>query len=94
MTERHETDLPPEVQQIFERLWPMKQPIVVHILPRDAWIALGIIQFATRNPALSARHRQLIEQFGRELQRSLVAIEPRSEKYLEMGWNSEFDQPR
>ena len=76
----------------LRRLWQIKQPIVVAILPRDAWIALGIIQFASRNPALSPAQRQLIEAFGRELQRGLSQLDPILDRYLEMGWNPAFDR--
>jgi len=85
-------DLPADLKGPLIRLWRIRSPIVVSIKPRDAWVALGIIQFATRNPALSVTQRQLIETFGRELQRALVAIDPSLEKYLEMGWDPTFDQ--
>jgi hypothetical protein len=63
----------------------------VQILPHDAWVALGVVQFATRNPALSAAQRQIIERFDRELRRGLTAIELRLRAYLEMGWNPALD---
>jgi hypothetical protein len=85
-------ELPADLKGPLLRLWRIEQPIVVSILPRDAWVALGIIQFATRNPMISPTQRQLIESFGRELQRGLAQIDPSVEKYLEMGWNPEFDR--
>jgi hypothetical protein len=87
-------DLPPGLKGPLIRLWRIERSIVVHILPRDAWVALGIIQFTTRNPALSIMHQQIIESFGRELQRALAAIDPSLDKYLELGWDPAFDQPR
>jgi len=99
MSQQHEdynagdkNNLPDELKNPLIRLWRIEQPIVVSIKPRDAWTALGIIQFSTRNPAISPRQRQLIEAFGRELQRGLVAIDPSLEKYLEMGWDPKFDR--
>lgn len=90
-----ETDeLPSDLKEPLIRVWRIERPIVVSIKPRDAWTALGIIQFATRNPALSETQRQLIERFGRALQRALVAIDPTLDRYLEMGWNPEHDRPR
>jgi hypothetical protein len=85
-------DLPPGLRDALIRLWRLPQPIHVQILLRDTWAALGVIQFATRNPALSAEQRQIIERFGRELQRGLVLIDPTLEPYLEMGWDPQHDR--
>jgi hypothetical protein len=63
----------------------------LQISPRDAWVAPGVVQFATRNLALSAHQRHMIERFGRELQRGLTALDPRLRAYLEMGWNPALD---
>lgn len=87
-------DFPPEVAVILGRIWPIETPIVVHLLPRDAWIVLGLIQFASRNPAITETQRQLMERFGRAIQRRLGEIAPGAAKYLEMGWNPAFDVPR
>jgi hypothetical protein len=87
-------ELPAELKEPMIRLWRLEQPIVVSILPRDAWIALAIIQFAQRNPEISPMHREIIEAFGRELQRGFARIEPSLAKYLEMGWNPAFDEPK
>ncbi|HEU5103249.1 MAG TPA: hypothetical protein VFU22_29715 [Roseiflexaceae bacterium] len=99
MSEQRETyrtgdDLPPELMQSLIVLWRIERPIVVSIKPRDAWVALGIIQFATRNPALSVTQRQLIEAFGRQLQQALVVIDSTLGTYLEMGWDPAYDQPK
>jgi hypothetical protein len=71
----------------------LQQPIYIQILPRDARVALGIIQFATRNPNITPEQLQIIEAFGRQIQRGLIAIEPALAPYLEMGWNPAYDQP-
>lgn len=86
-------DLPPELLAPLLALWQQEQPIVVRILPRDAWIAVGILQFATRNPAISPTQRRLIVQFGRELQRALAAFDPIFDRYMELGWDPSFDVP-
>lgn len=87
-------DLPPDLKGPLTRLWRMERPIAVGVRPRDAWIIVAIVQFASRNPALSPTQRQPIERFGRELQRALAAIDPVLDRYLEMGWHPEYDQPR
>ena len=87
------SDLPSEIAAMFGRLWPMTSPIVVHLLPRDAWIVLGVIQFASRNPNISESHRTVMEHFGRAIQNRLAEIEPAGAPYMEQGWHPEFDVP-
>lgn len=87
-------ELPPEAQQFMRRIWNSKQPLVMHMLPKDAWIILGILQYATRNPGLRAEHKELIERFGRVIQSMFEEVEPDSAPYLEKGWNPVFDMPR
>lgn len=87
-------ELPEGLAEPLMQLWRNERPITVQLRPRDAWVALGVIQFATRNPALSADQRRMVEQFGRELQRVLAGIDPRLAPYLEMGWDPAHDQPK
>jgi hypothetical protein len=87
-------ELPPELLPILERLWHNKRPIAFHMLPRDAWTVLGIVQFASRNPQLSPKQSELVEHFGRSLQEAISAIEPGAAPYLEMGWDPQYDTPR
>lgn len=86
-------DIPEHVLRHFaEVVWKDERPIQVAIKPRDAWVLVGILQFAWRNPALSREHKHLIESYARQLQAALggdVLIE----KYLERGWNPDYDQP-
>jgi hypothetical protein len=88
------TGLPDDLRDPLLRLWQLRQPIHVQILPCDAWVALGIIQYSTRNPMLTPEQRQIIESFGRSIQRGLAALEPALEQTLEMGWNPAHDVPR
>src|SRR5262245_36290415 len=60
-------DLPPELLDVLTQLWRIERPIHAQILPRDAWVALGVIQYSTRNPQLTAVHQQIIRQFGEQL---------------------------
>lgn len=84
-------EVPAEVLAMLKRLWTVKAPILVSLLPRDAWVVVGLIQFASRNPHIDADQRRMLEQFGRAIQGKLVELEPASAGYLEMGWNPEFD---
>lgn len=86
-------ELPEGLREPLLKLWQSEQPIVIEMLPRDAWVSIAIVQFASRNPALLPEQRQMIESFGRELQRGITAIDPSLEPYIEMGWNPEFDVP-
>jgi hypothetical protein len=87
------SEIPPELLQPLLELWRIEQPITVQLLPRDAWTICAIVQFASRNPALSAEQHRLITEFGRALQRAVAGIDPRLNPYLEMGWNPEHDVP-
>jgi hypothetical protein len=86
-------DIPPELLARLKALWTNEQPMLIALKPRDAWVALGVIQFASRNPGLSPMHKQAIEQFGRGIQQGLTDLDPALGPYLEMGWNPEHDRP-
>ena len=87
-------DLPDDLKGPLIQLWRMEQPILVSLKPRDAWLVLGIVQFASCNPALSPAQRQLIEAFGRAIQERLAEFDPVFARYLELGWDPAHDQPR
>jgi len=87
-------ELPDELKAPLYRLWRIEQPILVSLKPRDAWMVLGIVQFASRNPMLTPTQRQLIEAFGRSIQDHLAQFDPVFARYLEMGWDPAHDQPR
>lgn len=87
-------DLPDELIGPLLRLWRAEQPLLFQLLPHDAWCIIGLVQFASRNPQISPTQRALLETFGRALGRALVAIDPVFGKYLEMGWDAQFDVPR
>lgn len=93
MSEQHD-DIPPHVLRHFaEVVWKDERPIQVTIKPRDAWVLVGVLQFAWRNPGLAQEQKDLIEQFARQFQAALGG-DPLIEKYLERGWNMDYDQPR
>jgi hypothetical protein len=92
MTEQHE--IPPELLKRLRVLWKDERPFLVSLRPKDAWIAVGVIQFASRNPQLSPLHRQAIEEFGRSIQQGLTDRDPVLGPYLEMGWDPAYDAPR
>jgi hypothetical protein len=85
-------EIPADLLEPLKRLWQTEQPILIQMKPRDAWSIVGLIQFASRNPHISPTQRQLLERFGRELQRAVVAIDPVFEKYIEMGWDPKHDR--
>ena len=87
-------EIPAELLGPLTRLWRLEMPLVIQMKPRDAWVVIGLMQFASRNPSLDPAQRQLLQVFGRELGRILIAIDPILEKYLEMGWNPALDVPR
>lgn len=86
--------LPADLVGPLYRLWRIEQPIAVSLKPRDAWVALGVIQFATRNPALTPEQRAIVTAFGREIQRGLAGFDPVFDRYMEMGWDPDHDVPR
>jgi len=86
-------DMPPELEALMRRLWVIKKPIRWSMRPREAWIILSVIQFASRNPMLTPTHQKLMRELGDQLQRAIVAIEPEAGQYLEMGWDPQFDVP-
>jgi hypothetical protein len=86
--------MPPELMEALTRLWRIEQHFVFSMTPRDTWIALGVIQFASRNPQLSPTHREVMRGIGEQLQATLVALDDRLAPYLEMGWDPQFDVPR
>lgn len=62
--------------------------------PFDAYVLLGCLQFAWRNPQLSAAQKRIIESFGRQLQRVFDRPEtPLLQLTSELGWRIEFDVP-
>jgi hypothetical protein len=85
-------EIPDELLEPLKRLWRSEQPILFQLKPRDAWSIVGLVQFAARNPQISPTQRDLLEQFGRELQRGVVAIDLVFEKYMEMGWDPKHDR--
>lgn len=87
-------EMPPELLEALTRIWLLKTPITLTILPRDTWMVVSVIQFATRNPALSAQQRSIVEAVGRQLQAALVSIDPVLGKYIELGWDPANDVPR
>jgi len=87
-------EIPDELMEPLKRLWRTEQPILIQMRPRDAWCVIALVQFASRNPQISPTQRALLETFGRELGRAVVAIDPIFGKYLEMGWDPQFDVPR
>jgi hypothetical protein len=87
-------EIPAELMEALTRLWRTEQPLLYQMLPRDAWTIIGLVQYASRNPQISPTQRAVLETFGRELGRAIVAIDPVFAKWLEAGWNPQFDVPR
>lgn len=87
-------DLPEAVLATLYGLWRMNVPLPLTLLPRDAWIVLGVVQYAARNPQLSDREREVVTAVGRALQRQIAQLDPRLDEYMEQGWDPAFDQPR
>jgi hypothetical protein len=87
-------EMPPAVLAVLKKLWSDDVNLRVQILPRDAWTAVAVIQFATRNPQLSPTQRDAAIRVGREIQEALVMRSPEAASYLEDGWNPAKDVPR
>ncbi len=91
------SDDPPEhvLRHLIELLWTAQTPLQLAIVPRDAWILLGVIQYASRNPALSPDQKVIAEQAGRALQRVITQFannDPLLARTMEQGWNPEYDR--
>lgn len=88
------SDMPPGVMEMMLKIWRDNANLRILILPRDAWTALAVIQFATRNPQLSDEQRNAATCVGRILQEALTLRMPDAAPYLEDGWNPAKDVPR
>lgn len=88
-----EPDLPDELRGPLIKLWGMEQRLRVAILPRDCFTAVAVLQFALRNPQLSAVQKEQGIAVARALQAAVAALDPIVGKYLEMGWDSQYDTP-
>jgi hypothetical protein len=87
-------DLPPDVLRVLKQLWESKEQLHVDISPKDAWTTVAVIQFASRNPQLSAAQRAAAIAVGRKLQEELELFAPAAARYLEDGWNPAKDVRR
>lgn len=84
-------ELPDELRAPLIRLWRMEQ-ISAHVLPRDMFTAVAVIQYATRNPQLSETQRSQAIAVARSFQALLTTIDPIIGKYLELGWDTAYDR--
>jgi hypothetical protein len=87
-------ELPPEVLKVLSKLWRDPRPLHMVIHPRDAWVTVAVIQFATRNPQLSETQRESAIAVARVLQEAIGSIAPEAAGYLEDGWNPALDVAR
>lgn len=87
------TELPKELIKPLTRLWKNRQKINVRMLPRDAYMLAALLQFADRNPALTEEQHDLLYKYATELIIGVTQIEPALGPYLQMGWDSSYDQP-
>lgn len=88
------SDLPPGVFAVLKQVWESPRQLHVDLSPRDAWTTVAVIQFATRNPQLSAEQREMAIRVGRKLQEEIELFMPAAARYLEDGWNPQKDVPR
>lgn len=86
--------LPKELEGPLIKLWNSDQLIVAPMRPRDAFQAVAVIQFATRNPQISDVQRQAAIAVARVLQQAVTRLDPIVGKYLEMGWDPQYDTPK
>ena len=87
-------EIPPEVFAAQRKLWEDPRSLIVSMRPRDAWVAVAVIQFASRNPQLGGEQRAAAVRVGRALQHALTMLDPDSGRYLEEGWDPRKDVPR
>lgn len=94
LQERMQADgFPPEQLEPLAKLWKIRQHVSVRILPKDAWIVVGLLQFADRNPNIEDSHHEALRWFAGELIAALINIEPRLEPYIMAGWDASKDVP-
>lgn len=86
-------DFPPELVEPLTALFKMRQHINIKVLPREAWIIVGLVQFADRNPNLEPQYHEMLRWFGDQIIEGLVNINPVLEDYLAMGWDPKYDGP-
>ncbi len=87
-------ELPPDVLRVLKQLWLDIRPLQISISKRDAWTAVAVIQYATRNPHLSDSQRAAATTVGLTLQHALEEVAPAAADLLEDGWNPAKDVPR
>jgi hypothetical protein len=84
---------PAELIEPLARLFKMRERITVRLLPKEAWVAVGLLQFADRNPALDEQSHEALRWFAGALIEALVNIDPILEPYIMAGWDPSKDVP-
>jgi hypothetical protein len=70
------------------------RPVRVEMRPFDAYVVVGLIQFAWRNPQLDDKQKGLLEEFGRGLTAALGQMGAAfTASVLEDGWDRALDRP-
>lgn len=87
-------EMSPEMIATLRDLWQEPRTLRISMHPRDAWIAVAVIQFASRNPQLGDTQRDATVRVGRAIQGALLEFVPAAAALLEDGWNPEKDVPR
>jgi hypothetical protein len=68
--------------------------VCIEMRPFDAYVVVGLIQFAWRNPQLDDKQKGLLEGFGRGLTAAIGHLGARfTADTLEDGWDRSKDRP-
>jgi hypothetical protein len=66
------------------------EPAVVTLGPWSAWVLVGALQLAWRNPAMPPKQRAVLEQLARPVQTCFSGL---LAEVLEEGWDTSKDVP-
>jgi hypothetical protein len=83
-------ELTPEQIRTLMRI-RTQPPVSVTIQPWDAWVAVAVIQYGTRNPYISQTQREQATVVALILQHAIAAVSPLAAELLNDGWNKALD---
>lgn len=91
--ERLEEEMPRELIEPMIRLYKRRERINLKLLPREAFVVVGLLQMAVRHAHLPDDYSNLARNVVDQLIGEVANIEPILESYLLLGWNPDHDQP-
>lgn len=79
-----------DLQQIAMELKD-STPLRLQVHPYYAYGVVAALQLASRHPELSAMQKDLVETFGRDLQKMIGSVSKLAAESLEAGWDRSQD---